>query len=154
MASEQAIRDAWSALRGAGIASPWKTEADFADALPTWLRLLRDLTDVQLLEALDAHMRRSEWWPRPSQLLELAPRPKAERQAEDDWPGRLWMQVQPPGRRLALLDQATAEVRWQPRCGRSFDQRCGVECDPCCSAIIARADELAQQELEEQETAA
>lgn len=154
MASEQAILGAWSALRGAGIVPPWKTEADFADALPTWLRLLERLTDAQLLEALDAHMRRSEWWPRPSQLLELAPRPKAERQAEDDWPGRLWMQVQPPGRRLALLDQAAAEVREKPACGRSPDQRCCVTCDPCCSATIARADELAEDHLEQQETAA
>lgn len=153
MASEQAVLNAWTVLKGAGIACPWKTEGDLGNALQTWMRVLEDLTDKQLSGAVDAHCRTSQWWPRPAQLIALAPRAAPDRQdSPRDWPGLIWSELPQGEHRDQLLKQAEAEVYAAPCKQGGQWKRC--VCDDCLERIWRRADELATDSLSEQPTEA
>jgi hypothetical protein len=142
-------------LESAGIQPPYADEASTERAVRVWQLALHDLAAEQLEGAVAAHLRdpaRCRWWPKPGELLQLVPRASPQT-SEDGCFARHWPRL--PGHlRVRLLDQAAAQIRESPACGRDEQARCPATCERCAEATLARADELARQELERGRSAA
>jgi len=143
--SSQPSRDGllacWAMLAGAGLASPWDEPEDMEHALRVWVDILRGMPDDELIRATREHLRASPWWPKPAQLLKIAPPPLvAPRLIVDNsgWPGQVWGKLG-GNERIRVLDDVVMEGgRCRPGCS-------ALDCPDCSALIFTRCDEIAAQ---------
>lgn len=89
MARAEGVLAAWRVLEVAGLARPWRTDDEIAEAATVWSAVLADVSDERLAELTIAWLRSPEArfgrWPLPGALLAALPDPASVDDADEAW---------------------------------------------------------------------
>lgn len=148
---EVALAAAFELLERSGYRPPYDGAEQMQATMQAWAAAWRGRSASDLRTALAEWLSRpsSRWWPKPGEVLALAPaRPARQLEARtpleraEELMGRVtteMYQADPSGETSrVVLDQAIDDT--MRACGQ--DRCIGVDCEPCTTALARRLEEL------------